>query len=303
MPRPATRLLTSALRLLPDRVVAHAMTHPPRRRRASLAPAGVRRRYDVREDLVEGRLVATARRRNDGPEVGDTGTQRHLVYLHGGAYTLEDRHWPFLTHFVDRGWTVSLVDYPLAPEATVATAVPMVEAAWDHVVALADGAPVSLAGDSAGGGLALVLLQRLRDLEVALPHRSVLLSPWVDLVLADPETVALAADDVLLSLDGLRGAAALYAGGLDLADPWLSPIHGGLHGLGEVQAWVGTSEMFLPQCRRLADAAADAAGTDLTLHEADGLLHDWALFPVPERALLVEEMDRYLGASRTSRPA
>ncbi|CAN5382070.1 alpha/beta hydrolase [soil metagenome] len=286
-PSRTTTLLSGALALLPDGVVTQAMTHPPRRRRAHLAPRGIARRYDVTEVEVGGRRVATA-----APRTGGRG--RHLVHLHGGAYTLQDAHWPFLSQFVEQGWTVSLVDYPLAPEHTVADAVPMVVAAWQHVVAMADGAPVSLSGDSAGGGLAVVLLQRLRDLGLALPHRSVLLSPWVDLVMSDAETITMADDDVLLSLAGLRGAAELYSGGLDLADPWLSPINGDLHDLGEIQAWVSTTEMFLPQDRRLADLAAAASGTSLELRQGHGLPHDWALFPVPERALLVEEMLRFL---------
>ncbi len=286
MPSLSTRALCVGLRLLPDAAVAYAMTHPPRRRRTALAPRGTTRRHDVTEVEIDGRRVATAR-----PRSGGNG--RHLVHLHGGAYTLEDQHWDFLELFVQRGWTVSLVDYPLAPEQTVADAVPMVVAAWEHVVAEAAGAPVMLSGDSAGGGLGLVLLQHLRDHDRPLPDRTVLLSPWVDLVMDDQETIDLARRDVLLSLPGLRGAAALYAGGRDLADPWLSPIHGGLHDLGSIQAWVGTAEMFVPQCRRLADLAASAPGTDLELRLGHGLPHDWALFPVPERAELVEEMDSF----------
>lgn len=189
---------------------------------------------------------------------------------------------------------MSYVDYPLAPEHTVDDTVPMVVDAWQQVVASAGG-PVDLAGDSAGGGLALVLLQRLRDLGLPMPHRSVLLSPWVDLVLDDPETLSEAPRDPVLSLLGLRGAARLYAGERDLADPWLSPLNGDLRGLGPMQAWVGTREMFLPQCRLLADRAATASGTDLTLHLGHGLVHDWALFPMPERELLVDAMLDYLG--------
>lgn len=289
MPTLATSALCAALSALPDRVTAHVLTHPPRRRRTTLATRSIAKRYDVTETRIEGHLVATARPRSSGAR----STERHLVHLHGGAYTLQDQHWDFLALWLERGWTVTLVDYPLAPEHTVDDAVPMTIAAWEHVVAQGGDNPVYLAGDSAGGGLALVLLQHLRDAGRPLPRRTVLLSPWVDVVMDDAETIAAAERDVLLSLPGLRGAAALYAGGRPLEHPWLSPINGGLHDLGEIQAWVGTAEMFVPQDQRLADLAAAASGTTMTLHLGHGLPHDWALFPVPERRWLVEAMQAF----------
>ncbi len=287
----SARAISTFLGLVPDIAKREAMTHPLRRRRQSVAPGGLSVFYDVTEARVADGTVVTARPR-------DRSATRHLFYLHGGAYTLEDQHWPFLRLLVDRGWTVHLVDYPLAPEHTVDATVATTLAAWDHVLDLADGRPVSLAGDSAGGGLALVLLQQLRDAGTpasARPDATVLLSPWVDLVMADAATVAAARHDVLLSLRGLRGCVELYRGDRDPTDPKLSPINGGLHDLGRIQTWVGTAEMFLPQCRLLADRAAAESGTALELHLAHGLLHDWALFPVPERDLLVEEMLTFLG--------
>ncbi len=284
------RLTCAVLAVVPETVVVRAFTHPPRRRRKALAPRGISRKYDVTETPVGiGRLATVSSR--------TTPSQGHLVFLHGGAYALQDFHWPFLTLLLERGWTITLVDYPLLPEHTVDDTVPMVVEAWQHLRATHPADRLCLAGDSAGGGLALVLLQRLRDLGVPAgdrPDKTVLLSPWVDLVLEDPATRALARRDVVLPLTGLSRAARLYAGDRDLADPWLSPINGDLRDLGRIQAWVGTAELFLPQVRLLADRAAGAAGTDLELHLGHGLPHDWPLFPVRERGLLVEEMLAYL---------
>lgn len=284
------RLTCAVLAAVPETVVVRAFTHPPRRRRKALAPRAISRKYDVTETPVGvGRLATVAPR--------STASQGHLVFLHGGAYALQDFHWPFLTLLLERGWTISLIDYPLLPEHTVDDTVPMVVEAWQHLRAAHPDDRLCLAGDSAGGGLALVLLQRLRDLGVPAPERpdrTVLLSPWVDLVLEDPATRALSRTDVVLPLTGLSRAARLYAGDRDLADPWLSPVNGDLDDLGRIQAWVGTAELFLPQVRLLADRAAGAAGTDLELHLGHGLPHDWALFPVPERGLLVEEVLAFL---------
>lgn len=293
MPSTAHHAFSLALSRIPDRVIAKALTQPARRKRSTVAPKGLATSYDVTETPVAGRTLVTARPRSGG----GPGSGRHLLYLHGGAYTVEDFHWSFLRKLVDRGWTVHLYDYPLAPEHTVDNAVPATIEAWQHVVALADGAPVDLSGDSAGGGLSLVLLQELRDRGAPLeqrPARTVLFSPWVDLVMDDAATIAAAKHDVLLSLTGLRGCVDLYRGTRDASDPWLSPINGDLHDLGEIQAWVGTAEMFQPQCERLADLAAAAEGTSLELRLGHDLLHAWPIFPVPEQKLVVDEMASFL---------
>jgi len=286
MPSLRARLLAAALGAVPDRLVAHVLTHPPRRRWPALVPAELDAAYRVDVVPVGRGTVATAT-----PRSGATG--RQVFYLHGGAYTLRPAHWDVVRTMLDRGWTVSMVDYPLAPEHTVTETLSMVLAAWQLATAEAR-VPVDVMGDSAGGGLALVLLQQVRDLGLPPAGRTVLFSPWVDLVMSDPVTVAADRHDPFLSLRGLRGAARMYAGGVDLADPRLSPVNGDLAGLGRIQAWVGTREMFLAQCCRLADLAEDAEGTELTLHVAEGMIHDWPALPVPEARRTMEEALRFL---------
>ena len=286
MPSLHARVLAAGLRAVPDRLVAHVITHPPRRRWQPLVPPGLDAEYRVEVTEVEAGKVATA-----SPLSGDS--RRHVFYLHGGAYTLGPAHWHLVRPLLQQGWTVSMVDYPLAPEHTVTDTVSMTVAAWQHATVTATGA-VDIMGDSAGGGLAVVLLQQIRDLGLTRAGRTVLFSPWVDLVMTDPVTVTADRHDPLLSLRGLRGAALMYAGGRDLADPVLSPINGDLADLGSIQAWVGTREMFLAQCCRLADLAQTAGGTDLALHVADGMLHDWPMLGVPEARRTLDEALRFL---------
>lgn len=281
------RLLAAGLGAVPDRFVAHVLTHPPRGRwTLPLVPAWLEAHFRVEVTQVEAGRVATA-----SPLAG--ASPRHVFYLHGGAYTLGPAHWDLVRPLLRRGWTVSMVDYPLAPEHTVTDTVSMMLAAWQRAT-LSTAVPVDIMGDSAGGGLALVLLQHIRDLGLTRAGRTVLFSPWVDLVMEDPVTVAADQHDPFLSLRGLRGAARMYAGGRDLADPVLSPLNGDLTDLGSIQTWVGTREMFLPQCCRLADLAHRAAGTELTLQVAEGMLHDWPLLPVPEARRTMDEALRFL---------
>lgn len=275
---------------VPDRVVARTLAKPSRRRELMpLVAPSVAERYEVDVTEIGAGRVATARPRS-------AGSSRHAFYLHGGAYTLGLTHWSVAEPLLERGWTVSLVDYPLAPEHTVAETVPMVLDAWRSVTDGASG-PVDVLGDSAGGGLALVVLQQIRDLTLTRAGRAVLFSPWIDLVMSDPVTIESARHDPVLSLPGLRGAADLYAAGRDLADPLLSPIFGDLSGLGPVQVWVGTREMFLAQCCQLADLAAAEGvdGTEVDLRIAAGMIHDWSMLPIPEGRASLEEAIRFLG--------
>ena len=278
-----------AFSLVPEPLVARVFARPPRFR-GPLVPASLARRHHVVTTEVGAGRVAT---------VTPAGATDHLVHLHGGAYTLQARHWPFLSQLLERGYAVSLVDYPLAPEHTVDETLPMVREAWSLVEESARGAgrpaPV-LAGDSAGGGLALALLQQLRAESATMPRASVLLSPWVDAVMADAGTVAADRLDPLLSRRALHGAARLYAGPHGLDDPRVSPGLVDLSGLGRVLVLVGTRELFWPQCERLAERAREADGTDLELQVREGLPHDWALFPgLPEQRALGAELVAWLG--------
>ncbi|MEN8707849.1 MAG: alpha/beta hydrolase fold domain-containing protein [Nocardioides marinisabuli] len=282
------RLAVRAFGLLPGAVVTHVFTHPPRLRTA-LVPRSLAAQHDVVVTDVAAGRVAT---------VTPAGARDHVFFLHGGAYTLQAQHWPFLGRLLGRGYAVSLVDYPLAPEHTVEETLPMVRESWEQALAAAARAgrpaPV-LMGDSAGGGLSLALLQQLRDEGAAMPRASVLLSPWVDAVMGDAGTVAADRLDPLLSRRALHGAARLYAGPHGLDDPRVSPGLADLSGLGRMLALVGTRELFWPQCERLAERAAQVEGTDLELRVREGLPHDWALFPgLPEQRDLVDELAAWL---------
>src|SRR5690606_13495999 len=88
-----------------------------------------------------------------------------------------------------------------------------------------------LAGDSAGGGLALALAMTLRDADEPLPAALVLLSPWTDLTISGETVDTLAEHEVMLTRPGLEFMAARYAGSLDRRDCRVSPLFGELRGL------------------------------------------------------------------------
>lgn len=207
-----------------------------------------------------------------------------LWYLHGGAYIFHasDFHWQFLDRIVQHTRaTVIATNYPLAPNHQAAEVVPGLRAVYQAIVAATPAHQVVVAGDSAGGGLALACAQDWRDQQLPQPAHLCLLSPWLDIAMQNPDAQSLDAGDVLLSIPGLVLAGASWRGSLAEQHPWVSPLYGDLSGLAPLAMWVGTHEIFYPDVRMLRDKA-QAAGVLAHYTEAPGMFHAYQIFPVPE---------------------
>lgn len=193
-----------------------------------------------------------------------------LLYLHGGAYCIGSprSHRALAARLArDTGLAVFVADYRLAPEHPCPAALDDADAAFR---ALSAQGPVVVAGDSAGGGLALVLAQRLRDAGEPAPLALVLLSPWVDL---RPEhTPAPVRGEAMLSPAWMQAGARHYAAALDPSDPRLSPLLGELHGLPPTLVQCGSDEALCAQSREL-HARLGTAGVETQLDVAQGRWH------------------------------
>ena len=196
-----------------------------------------------------------------------------LLFLHGGAYCVGSprTHRPLAAWLARTcGLPVVVPDYRLAPEHPFPAAL---EDAWAVYEALSARGPVLLAGDSAGGGLALALALQLRDRGRKPPLGLVLLSPWVDLRAAQqPPPVP---GEAMLSADWMQACAAHYSAGA-VDDPRVSPLLADLRGLPPVLLQCGTDELLCEQARAL-DAALRVAGVDSTLEVAEGRWHVYQL--------------------------
>lgn len=206
-----------------------------------------------------------------------------VFYVHGGGFVapidaFHVRYAAKLARALDA--RVVLPDYPLTPESTWRDSHDALVAA---ATAWAAAGPTVLAGDSAGGGLALAVALSLRDAGGPQPSSLLLLSPWVDLTTSTPETPAFSAVDPWLHLGKIKAYAAFWAGSeADLGRPEVSPALGDLHGLPRTLMFCGTRDTLVPGCRLLARRGAEA-GWDLTYVEEPDLIHVYPLFPfVPE---------------------
>lgn len=239
-------------------------------------PRSLVARHEVRTRQVAGFPCTTVARPN-----GASG--RAAVYLHGGSYTGEiaPQHWALISKLADAGVRVEVPLYGLAPQHTYREAYPFVTEVYRELLAEVDASAVTVAGDSAGGGLALGFAQTLAAEGLPQPRRLVLLSPWLDLTLGHPDLPALEPRDPWLNIEGTREAGKVWAGGDDPTRPELSPINGALAGLAPMDVYVGTHELCLPDVLLLQERAA-AAGADLVVTVCPGAVHVYPLVPAPE---------------------
>jgi len=206
---------------------------------------------------------------------------RIVLYLHGGGYVMGSvrSHRPLLERLAlaVQGRVLAL-DYRLAPEAPFPAAVEDACAAW-HWLLASGAAPerIAVAGDSAGGGLAVALLVALRDARVALPACAVSISPWTDMTASGPSMHTRAARDPMVQRAALLAIAATYLDGAAPETPLASPLNAELDGLPPLLIQVGDAETLLDDSTRLA-ARLEAAGVDVTLEVWDDMIHVWHLF-------------------------
>ncbi|MFE1594998.1 alpha/beta hydrolase fold domain-containing protein [Nocardia sp. NPDC058705] len=205
-----------------------------------------------------------------------------LVYAHGGGWVGEiaSQHWQLAARIAAQTHLVVTVPiYPLIPFGTAAQVIPriaeLVQAAERH-------GPTFLAGDSAGGQIALSTALYLRDAGHIVP-RTILISPALDLTLENPEIDAVLERDPWLGRDGGLVFGRLWSGELSMKDPLVSPLFGGLEGLGPITLFTGTDDILNPDAR-LFEAKARKAGVDLEYYEEPGLVHVYPLTPSAEGA-------------------
>lgn len=237
----------------------------------------------------------------------DTLPGRHLIYLHGGAYRLGApstyRHFTWRIASAARA-SVLVVDYRLAPEHPFPAGLDDALSCYRWLLARGgDTRRLAIVGDSAGGGLALALLLKLRDDGVPLPAAAVALSPWTDLALTGASLTANAGKDAMVIPDDIPTYVADYLAGADPRNPYASPLYGNLTGLPPVLIQVSSNEVLRDDAVRVADRLRDA-GCEVDLQVWPQMPHVWQMFvPVlPEARRAIAAIGTFLQA-RVAPPA
>lgn len=206
-------------------------------------------------------------------------TERTIIYLHGGIYVNEIRT-PHIT-FCDKiakktNSTVFAPIYPLAPNHTYEETYRIVEELYQFALEL--GKPITIMGDSAGGGLSVAFCEYLGKNGLAQPEHLILISPWLDVSMSGDYDDYVESDP-MLGVEGLREMGETWADNLDSKDYRVSPLFGDVSNLPETTLFVGTHEIFYPDVVKFYDKLKES-GIDAELHIGEEMTHVYAIYPL-----------------------
>ena len=207
-----------------------------------------------------------------------------VFYFHGGAYINQpnaQQTTMAARTAKETGCEVVLMVYPKEPVYDCETAYDLCLSYYRSYVENNDCGKIVFMGDSAGGGLALGLAEVLRDQGGTCPEELILISPWVDVTMSNGDMQDYAELDPMLGIEGLRRMGEVWAKGLEMTDPRVSPIYGDLSGLGRVTLTTGTWEVLYPDSLRLAEKL-EQAGVDCNLIVGERMIHCYPICPIPE---------------------
>ena len=275
-----------------------------RRLAAAQDVAGIRAVFN-RSGLyaVPGGIKITAATLNGVPgewvESTTSGNQV-LLFLHGGGYvacTLKT-HRPYACFFAGRGFRVFMPDYRLAPEHPFPAGLDDAVAVYRGLQSACPDSPLVIAGDSAGGGLALATMLRLRSDGDALPHAAALFSPLTDLTGVGDSRRTNDRRCAMFYGEGLPKVAGYYVSRPDaeaLRNPLVSPVYGDYKGFPPLLIHAGEDETLRDDSIRLA-AKAREGGVSVDLKVWPAVAHDWQLLYrfVPEGRESLEQASAFL---------
>lgn len=250
----------------------------PKRNTLELAASKINKKLQTDEWYIEGHQIITI----SPAEISN----QHIIFLHGGAYVIEgqDLHRKLVERFaLEHGFKVSYIEYPLAPENNAIDTHRVVLQAYLEISKKNPDDKLYLFGDSAGGGLSIALLQVLREKGITpFPIHTAVVSPWLDVTMSNEQISEFEQKEAILSVKSLQEAGAKYAGNLDPKTPIVSPMFGSTENLGSILMFVGTHEIFFPDCVAFVEKLKNSTGTYAELMIGEELFHDWVVVPIPE---------------------
>lgn len=199
-----------------------------------------------------------------------------ILYFHGGSYAAEATkiHWEFIQKLsIDTKATVIMPDYPLIPKYDYKDVFEMVEPLYKEIVDKIDAKNLIVMGDSAGGGLALALMEKISKEDMEIPENIVLISPWLDVRLTNPKIKEVQKKDKELSKIKLQLAGRTYAED-EINSYLVNPIDGDLSKLKNITIFTGTNDILNPDAHVLQEKAKEQ-GVRINLKEYEDAGHIW----------------------------
>lgn len=209
-----------------------------------------------------------------------------IMYLTGGAYLNNPLtfHWKIINNVAkETNNMVVMPNYLKSPNYTCDESYKALEAFFHNLCGRGGVERIILMGDSAGGGMCLVLAQLMRDdfpKDLA-PEEIILIAPWMDVSMDNEMTKEIDPYDPMLDRDGAIALGKLWAGDRDVHDPKVSPIYGNFHDLGRITMFAGDRDMLYADTVKFSEILTEQ-GVDHILVTEEGLNHPYPLFPIPE---------------------
>ncbi len=237
-------------------------------------PGYMKDEYNISEEEVENRPVYTITPKN--------GVTNDLVimYVHGGSYVgdLEKEHWKTCSDIINQlGCTIIVPDYPLTPKYNYKDTINMMEVLYKKIIENIEPTKFVVMGDSAGGGLSLALLEKVGEENIQMPNQTILISPWLDVRMNNPEIEEVEPNDPELNKSALKIAGENYAGKDGIDSYLVNPIDGPLDKLKNVSIFTGTNDILNPDVKILEERAK-SVGTTINVYETEGATHVWLLY-------------------------
>ena len=257
----------------------------PKRTHSSALPREIENKFKVEYQTVMNRMVATICPPN--------GTKtHHIIFMHGGGYVFQANpmYWKMINRIISIfNCKLTYIDYPLSPEHTYVQTTAMTEASIKLIARKYPNEKLIFLGDSAGGGLALVMAQKLvNDNATEKPFKLVLFSPWTDLNMENPAYAQFEKLDDVLDLTLIKKAALMYAGGDDINQPLISPANGNFNDLPPSIVFFSKHELLYPNCEMLKTKVKNT-NTHFEFKEYENMQHAWVLLPIRESQQAIQE--------------
>lgn len=260
-------------------------------------PALLKARLDITETEIDGFPVYEI-----APKAGE---RRRILYMHGGAYVFQitSYHWVLIAEMAERlGFGITVPIYPIAPEHDFHDMFGMVGDVYRRMLEETDAEDIVFMGDSAGGNMAVVLTMMAAERGLPSPSRHVLISPGLDVSLANPEVFEAERQDPWLGIPGGLEAVRLYSAGFDRKDWHISPLYGDLSVLPKTLLLTGSRDMLTPDNLIFAERAR-AAGVEVDVVYEEGMFHVWPLIEMPEARRARDSIVAFLNSAPAARRA
>lgn len=217
-----------------------------------------------------------------------------VLYLHGGGYinNVRKQHWNFIEKLIEQtNAEVVLPDYFLAPKDTYKASFDMVEKIYADLRKTNPNKKIIIMGDSAGGGFALSLAEKLKVDKKVQPSQIILISPWLDVTNSNPDIECIQPKDPFLKdTEGFRMAGKAYAGNTDPKNYMLSPIYGDWSDLAPISLFIGTHETLFADATKFKKLSEER-NISINFYQYPKMFHDFPMVvTLPEAKMVLKQI-------------